>query len=212
MYAEKLFTVRLCHLKKNSKSSNSSSNEEYGFNLKAKTSGHCHYIGRVDKNTPADLAGVKSGDKIIEINNMNIHSMGFEQIMQQIKTGLNRNGKCYKDELLLMVIDTQIDEYYNKINAPIQGYNQNFSILYKSSNFTYINVDDENSQIGGSSSGCVAESSDSDSGESSNRPSSMNGPRFTPSKHAGSSGNKTHLETTSFFKSDEDEEYQITFI
>ena len=201
MYANKLFTVRLCHLKKSSKTS-LAKNDEYGFNLKAKTSGLCHYIGRVDLNTPADLGGLKSGDKIIEINNMNVHNFNFEQIMQHIKMGLNRNGKCYKDEVLLMVIDQKIDEYYNNINAPIEGYNPNFSIMYKSSNFTYINVD--SSQNG---SNRIAESSDSDSGES-NNVNIVKSSTFKTAKH-----NKyKNAETTSYLKCDDNDDYQITFI
>ena len=130
---EKLFTVRICHLKKNCR--NNSRNNEFGFNLKSKTNGQCCYIGKVDPETPASLAGLRSGDKIIEINNMNVHNLNYDAIMQKIKVGLNRNGKYFTDELLLMVIDNDIDDQYEKINASSEGYNQNFSIICKCSDF-----------------------------------------------------------------------------
>ncbi len=109
-FNEKLFEVRICHLKKYLM------NNEFGFNLKAKTGEKCHIIGKVDPETPAFFAGLKSGDKIIEINNSNIHGLNYNEIMQKIKFGYVRNGKCYKDELLLMVIDNKIEEHYNKIS------------------------------------------------------------------------------------------------
>lgn len=118
-FNEKLFEVRICHLKKYLM------NNEFGFNLKAKTNEKCHIIGKVDPETPAFFAGLKSGDKIIEINNSNIHGLNYNEIMQKIKFGYVRNGKCYKDELLLMVIDNKVEEHYNKINPQRKCIDQN---------------------------------------------------------------------------------------
>lgn len=48
------FTIRLCHMRK-------SKDEEYGFNLASKSDQLCHYVGRVDPNTPAYMSGLRPG-------------------------------------------------------------------------------------------------------------------------------------------------------
>ena len=103
------FSIRMCHLKK-------SHYEQYGFNLRSKKDNDCHYIGLVDKNTAAYLAGLKKDDRIITINNRNIDSFKYEQIVELIKYGLCRNGEIFKNELLLTVADKEADEFYTKLN------------------------------------------------------------------------------------------------
>ena len=100
---------------------------------------HFFYLGKVDPATPAFHSGLKSGDKIIEINNSNVHGLNYEEVMQKIKVGLIRNGKCYKDELLLMVIDNTIEEYYNKINITKKKPTQDFKPLNSISDFSNTN-------------------------------------------------------------------------
>jgi hypothetical protein len=100
------FTLRLCHLRR------LNSSVQYGFNIKSKTNLECQYIGKVDKLTPADLAGVKSGDKIIEINNINASSLNYADIMKIIKSGFNNNP----NELLLLVVDETTDNFYKSMS------------------------------------------------------------------------------------------------
>ena len=131
-----LLVVRLCHLRKETKTS------EYGFNLKGKSIESCHYIGKVDANTKADSAGLKSGDKILEINRINIHKLQYDEIIQLIKLGLTRRGRKHKSELLLMVIDKDIDECFKRSNMPIDNFNNNFKIVINSSCFNFKNSDE----------------------------------------------------------------------
>ncbi len=100
------FTLRLCHLRR------LNSSLQYGFNIKSKKDLECQYIGKVDKLTPADLAGVKSGDKIIEINNVNASSLNYADIMKIIKSGFNNNS----NELLLLVVDETTDNFYKSLS------------------------------------------------------------------------------------------------
>jgi Na(+)/H(+) exchange regulatory cofactor NHE-RF1 len=53
---------RLCHLKKWDNFNG------YGFNLHAERSKTSQHIGKVDLNSPAESAGLKEGDRIIEVN------------------------------------------------------------------------------------------------------------------------------------------------
>ena len=57
---------RLCHIKR-------PNNIGYGFKIQpSKASASHHYISDVDKNSPADNAGLCKGDRIVEVNGVNI--------------------------------------------------------------------------------------------------------------------------------------------
>lgn len=90
-------TCRICRIKKR-KNFNG-----YGFNLESKSESRCRYIGIVDSNSPASSSGLRGGDKIIEINNINIEFFNHEQIVRLIKEGLRINDKIFIDEVLLTV-------------------------------------------------------------------------------------------------------------
>lgn len=52
----------------------------YGFNLHADKSRPGQYIGKVDANSPAELAGLLEGDRIIEVNGVNIANENHKQV------------------------------------------------------------------------------------------------------------------------------------
>lgn len=55
------------------------------------------YVGKVDANSPAELAGLREGDRIIEVNGTDIGSETHKQVVERIKTVPN--------ETTLLVID-----------------------------------------------------------------------------------------------------------
>jgi hypothetical protein len=143
---EKIFTVRLCHLKKSNISAG------YGFNILSKRQDLCQYIGKVDVtyldvNTPAHAVGLRSEDKIIEINNINVQNYTHEQIIKAIKSGFKLNERVYLNEVLLLVVDKKTDEFYKKLKTSINSSNKNIPVLFKSSNYTPINVDYDQKQL-----------------------------------------------------------------
>jgi hypothetical protein len=196
IFIEKLFTVRVCHMIK------SPISNEYGFNLKAKTNGKCHYIGRVDKDTPAHFSGLKSGDKIIEINNINIHCLNYDEIMEKINQGLILNQKLYKNELLLMVIDSQVEQHYGKTNDELISNKQDFSISYKTSENTSLNKNENISNTNEIRSTRVSNMEKFDKNK-------LNSNLiYTPINP-----NQIKYDQNNYLKNGEqDEEYQITFI
>jgi len=123
----KPFTMRLCHLKKQSNAI------EYGFNLMSRKKELCQYIGIVDKDTPAAKAGLQKGDRIIEVNNNNISGYDLEKIVRLIRNGLVQEGKKFSDDLLLLVVDKQTDEYYRNMNMPLKSGEKDLPITYYSS-------------------------------------------------------------------------------
>ena len=53
----------------------------YGFNLHAEKGKVGHYVGQVDADSPADFAGLKQGDRIIEVNGTNIGNENHQQVV-----------------------------------------------------------------------------------------------------------------------------------
>lgn len=71
--------TRLCHVIKREDF------DGYGFNLHAEKGKPGQYIGKVDDNSPAEEAGLKQGDRIIEVNGVNIGNETHKQVVQRIK-------------------------------------------------------------------------------------------------------------------------------
>ena len=66
---------RLCHLTK------WADFQGYGFNLhQSYKSKESQLVGIVDTGSPAEAAGVKKGDKIIEVNGTNISNENHTQV------------------------------------------------------------------------------------------------------------------------------------
>lgn len=114
-------TVRVCFIKKTSKQ------KEFGFNLASKSNDLCKCIGRVDFNSPAYLAGLRHGDRIVEINNKNVANLNYNQVIKLIKEGFRKENP---DEVLLLVVDKNTDEHYKKISVAVQTDEHKIPVCY----------------------------------------------------------------------------------
>lgn len=76
----------------------------YGFNLHAEKERGGQYIGKIDDNSPAQDAGLREHDRIIEVNNVNIENETHQEVIGRIKAGGN--------ETKLLVVDKEADAYY----------------------------------------------------------------------------------------------------
>ena len=54
-------------------------------NLHAEKSRPGQFIGKVDENSPAEIAGLREGDRIVEVNGINISQENHKQVVQRIK-------------------------------------------------------------------------------------------------------------------------------
>ena len=54
----------------------------YGFNLHAEKARPGQFIGKVDPGSPAEAAGMREGDRIIEVNGVNISHENHKQVSQ----------------------------------------------------------------------------------------------------------------------------------
>jgi len=90
---------RLCRLFKQ--------DEAFGFCIDYVTSNDGHYIIEVDPNGPAERAGLKIGDRIIQINGSSMEQKNKEEILKTLR--------CCKDEVILLVIDRKSSKHYKRI-------------------------------------------------------------------------------------------------
>ncbi|XP_058054222.1 Na(+)/H(+) exchange regulatory cofactor NHE-RF2 [Anopheles bellator] len=89
------YEARLCHVVKRADF------DGYGFNLHAEKGRPGQYIGKVDDGSPAEAAGLRQGDRIIEVNSHNITTETHKKVVELIKAVPN--------ETKLMVIDPRAD-------------------------------------------------------------------------------------------------------
>jgi hypothetical protein len=94
---------RLCLIQKQD------SSQEYGFNLHAEKKGQ--FIGAVDQGSPADLAGLKQGDRIFAVNGASIVGTPHKTVVSWIKSD---PLKCE-----MLVVSENDYQWYNENNIPI---------------------------------------------------------------------------------------------
>lgn len=99
--------ARLCHIVK------WDDFDGYGFNLHAEKGKSGQFIGKVDEGSPSEAAGLRQGDRIVEVNEINIASETHKQVVERIK--------AFPSETKLLVVDQQADDYFKANNAPIKG-------------------------------------------------------------------------------------------
>ncbi|KAL8594861.1 hypothetical protein ACOMHN_016102 [Nucella lapillus] len=85
----------------------------YGFNLHAEKGKAGQFIGKVDDGSPAEKAGLKAGDRIVEVNGTNIGNENHQQVVGRIKTG--------GDETRLLVVDQETDHHYKEEKLVVRG-------------------------------------------------------------------------------------------
>ncbi|TRY70730.1 hypothetical protein TCAL_04849 [Tigriopus californicus] len=98
---------RLCHVTKWDHF------DGYGFNLHAEKSRPGQYIGKVDESSPAEKAGLKEGDRIIEVNGVNINHENHKQVVSRIKASPN--------ETRLLVVDAEAENFFKDHDIVIHG-------------------------------------------------------------------------------------------
>ena len=94
------YPPRLCHVTK------WPDFQGYGFNLHAERDKPGQFIGNIDADSPAEEAGLKKGDRIIEINGSNIENETHQQVIQRVK--------AIPNETTMLLLDDDADKYYKE--------------------------------------------------------------------------------------------------
>ncbi|KAM9305240.1 Na(+)/H(+) exchange regulatory cofactor NHE-RF2 [Gastrophryne carolinensis] len=85
---------RLCHIVRGE--------HGYGFHLHGEKSKSGQFIRKVEPGSPAQLAGLKPGDRLLQVNGENVEKLTHHQVVQRIK--------AIENETRLLVIDREADE------------------------------------------------------------------------------------------------------
>ncbi|GMT25250.1 hypothetical protein PFISCL1PPCAC_16547 [Pristionchus fissidentatus] len=95
---------RLCLVEK------ATPDQEYGYNLHAER-GKDQFVGTVDKNSPAERAGLRMGDRIFAVNGVSIQGESHKKVVERIKQDVM---KCE-----LLVIDEEGANWYKEHNITV---------------------------------------------------------------------------------------------
>merc|ERR1712083_158388 len=78
----------------------------YGFDLHAEKNKPGQFVGKIDADSPAEAAGLREGDRIVEVNGVNVNMENHKQVVQRIK--------AVPGETRLLVVDKQCDEWHKE--------------------------------------------------------------------------------------------------
>lgn len=92
----------------------------YGFNLHAEKGRPGQYIGKVDESSPAESSGLRQGDRILEVNGVNIGAETHKQVVERIK--------LQADHTKLLVIDPKADIHNHQQTALIEKLKKSMEI------------------------------------------------------------------------------------
>lgn len=98
---------RLCHLIK------WPDFDGYGFNLHAERANPGQFIGKIDDDSPAQMAGLREADRIVEVNGVNINNENHRQVVERIKSD--------PKETKLLVVDPETDAWYREQDIVIKS-------------------------------------------------------------------------------------------
>lgn len=107
--------ARLCHIVKWDDFNG------YGFNLHAQKGKNGQFIGKVDEGSPSQAAGLRQGDRIIEVNEIDIANETHNQVVERIK--------AFANETKLLVVDQEADDYFRDNNIVIKGTMSNIKVI-----------------------------------------------------------------------------------
>ncbi|XP_065591579.1 Na(+)/H(+) exchange regulatory cofactor NHE-RF1 [Cyrtonyx montezumae] len=95
---ERELRPRLCHIKKGPNG--------YGFNLHSDKNRPGQYVRAVDPDSPAEAAGLRAQDRIVEVNGTSVEGKQHADVVAAIKAG--------GDETKLLVVGVLADEFFKK--------------------------------------------------------------------------------------------------
>lgn len=96
---EDLPPVRLCTIRK------WPDFDGYGFSLQFNTQEEQEFIGSVDDDSPAEAGGLRKGDRVVEVNGMNVEGRSHAYVVDQIKSN--------PSQTTFLVVDPEADLKYS---------------------------------------------------------------------------------------------------
>jgi hypothetical protein len=107
---------RLCHLRRWEGLS-------YGFNLISKRGQTGHFVDNIENGLPAYYSGLKDGDRVVEIDGIDVSDMPHREVVKMIKDS-GREG------MKMLVVDLNTEEYFRDKGFKIKSSSQNYRIQF----------------------------------------------------------------------------------
>lgn len=92
---------RLCHMQKEANS--------YGFNLHSEKFSQGQFIRSVEENSPAQRAGLRAQDKIVQVNGVSVIGMQHSEVVAAIRAG--------GDETRVLVVSAEAENYFKRCHV-----------------------------------------------------------------------------------------------
>lgn len=83
----------------------------YGFKVHAERYRAGQFIGQLENGSPARDSGLAVGDRIVEVNGVNVETDSHQELAERIAAA--------KNELTLLVVDQEADEYFRQMELPL---------------------------------------------------------------------------------------------
>lgn len=96
----RILCPRLCHIRK-------WANSTYGFNLVSKKGETGHYIDNLEEGFPGFYAGLRNGDRVIEVNSTNVVELHHNEVVKMIRESTG-------DGIKLLVVDEETEKYFQR--------------------------------------------------------------------------------------------------
>lgn len=100
---------RLCHMKRSEADAKS-----FGFTMHASKGQAGHFITEVDLNSIAEHSGLRTGDRVIEVNGVNVEAVDHKKVVDMIRTVPN-------ETFLLVINDFKDHDCWTKSNKADDG-------------------------------------------------------------------------------------------
>jgi len=111
----------------------------YGFNLHAEKNKPGQFIGKIDPGSPAEKAGLKEGDRIVEVNGVNVNQENHKQVVQRIK--------AVPDETKLLVVDKKCEDFHRQNEIVVKNSLEYVLHLSSEQEEEVIDADDDDEEV-----------------------------------------------------------------
>ena len=77
----------------------------FGFTMHSEKAKSGQLIGKVEPNSPAQLGGLREGDRLVEVDRVNVETSTHDEVAAKIKSSTGPH-------VALLVVDADADEYF----------------------------------------------------------------------------------------------------
>ena len=107
----------------------------YGFSLTSHPGRPGRYVGSVEEGSAAEAAGIIEGDRVLEVNGVNVNQENHKQVVNRIR--------IVDHETKLLVVDKVCDQYHAERDIVLKSSLPYVVLLSSSSNTSSLSKEQE---------------------------------------------------------------------